>query len=124
MEKKFIFIAEDDKAYGKVYKSKLENEGYEVEVVEQGDRVVPELKKRKPDLVILDLLMPEKNGFEVLEEIRQDASLRDLKVVVASNLSQEIDQEKVKKLGVVDYFIKSDISIFELTEKIKGLLTK
>src|SRR5476649_2440288 len=105
MNKKFILIAEDDKAYVSVYKAKLERDGYEVAVVEQGDLVVPELKKRKPDLLILDLMLPQKTGFEILEELRGISSLKDLKVVVSSNLSQEIDKDKVKKLGVTDYFI-------------------
>ena len=122
INKKFILIAEDDKAYVNVYKAKLESDGYDVTVVEQGDLVIPELKKRKPDLLILDLMLPQKTGFEILEELRGISTLKNLKVVVASNLSQEIDKEKVKKFGVIDYFIKSDISIFELMDKIKKLL--
>lgn len=122
MANKFIFIAEDDMAYGNVYKTKLEKEGYDVEIVNDGNNVIPELKKRKPDLMILDLMMPHKTGFEILEEIREDPDLKHTKVVVASNLSQDIDREKVEKIGAIDYFIKSDISIFELVEKIKRLI--
>lgn len=122
MKKKFILIAEDDKAYGSVYRAKLQGEGYDVTVVDQGDLVIPELMKRKPDLLILDLMLPLKTGFEVLAELRLIPALKNIKVIVASNLSQEIDKEKVKKLGVIDYFIKSDISIFELTDKIKKIL--
>lgn len=122
MDKKFIFIVEDDKAYVNVYKTKLESEGYDVVVVEQGDLVIPELRKRKPDLVILDLLLPQKNGFEILEELRADSQLKDIKIIIASNLSQEVDKERVKKFNVLDYFVKSDISIFELLSKIKEIL--
>lgn len=122
MNKKFIFIAEDDKAYVSVYKAKLENEGYEVMIVERGDLVIPELHKRIPDLLILDLVLPQKTGFAILKELRADAELKDIKVLVASNLSQEADKAKIKKLGVLDYFIKSDISIFELVDKIKKAL--
>lgn len=122
MNKKFIFIVEDDKAYVSVYKTKLESEGYEVVIVERGDLVISELRKRKPDLVILDLVLPQKTGFAILKEIRSDSGLKDIRVIVASNLSQEGDREKIKKLGALDYLIKSEISIFELIEKIKKAL--
>lgn len=124
MNKKFIFIAEDDKAYVNVYKTKLASEGYEVAIVEQGDLVIPELRKRKPDLLILDLILPQKTGFAILKELRADDALKDIKVIVASNLSQEGDKEKVKRFGVIDYLIKSDISIFELIEKVKKALAE
>jgi DNA-binding response OmpR family regulator len=123
MDKKFIFVAEDDKAYGGVYKFKLQNEGYDVFVEENGGLVLPGLKKRKPDLLILDLMLPEKTGFEILEEVRADKDLKDIKIIIASNLGQEIDKEKVKKFGILDYFIKSDISVFELVERIKKVLS-
>lgn len=122
MDKKFILIVEDDKAYVSVYKAKLESEGYEVAIVERGDFVISELRKRRPDLVILDLVLPQKTGFAILKEIRSDSELKDIRVIVASNLSQEGDREKIKKLGVLDYLIKSEISIFELIEKIKKAL--
>ena len=122
MNKKFILVVEDDKAYINVYKTKLESEGYEVAIVERGDLVIPELRKRRPDLVILDLVLPQKTGFAILKDIRTDDGLKDLKVIVASNLSQEGDKEKIKKFGVLDYLIKSEISIFELIEKIKKAL--
>lgn len=120
--RKFILIAEDDKAYGNVYKAKLTSEGYDIVLVDSGDAVIPELRRRRPDLLLLDLVMPEKNGFEVLEEMRADPALCDIRVLVASNLSQDIDQEKAKKFGVADYFVKSDISITEMVEKIKKVL--
>ncbi|MDQ3076045.1 MAG: response regulator [bacterium] len=116
--KKYILIAEDDQAYGKVYHAKLVSAGYEVVVIANGGLVIPEILKRTPDLLVLDLMMPDKSGFQVLEEIRANADLLDLKVIVASNLSQEMDIEKVRKFKVVDYFIKSDISLGEMVDKI------
>jgi DNA-binding response OmpR family regulator len=118
--KPFIVIAEDDKAYGKVYVNKLTSEGYEVTLVNNGADVVPTLLQRKPALLLLDLIMPKKDGFAVLEEIRSIAGLQDLRVIVASNLSQDIDKEKVAKYNVYDYFVKSDISISELLAKVKS----
>ena len=122
MDKKRIFVAEDDKGYGKIYKVRLEREGFEVSVIDQGDQVVSEVVKQHPDLLILDLMLPKKSGFEILEELRSKKETKDLKVIIASNLSQEIDKEKVEKLGVLDYFIKSDISIADLMAKVKGFV--
>lgn len=119
---KNILVAEDDKAYGNTYKTKLQSEGYNVKIVQQGDLVLPELKKNKPDLLILDLIMPGKNGFDILEELRADEYLKDLKVIVASNLSQDEDIEKVKKIGVLDFLVKSDVSISEFVTKVKRIL--
>jgi len=90
--------------------------------LERGDLVMPELRKRTPDLLILDLVLPQKTGFAILKELRADSKFKDIKVLVASNLSQEADKAKVKKFGVLDYFIKSDISIFELMDKVKKAL--
>ncbi|TSC99270.1 MAG: hypothetical protein Greene07144_1142 [Parcubacteria group bacterium Greene0714_4] len=120
--KKYILIAEDDSAYGNVYQSKLENEGYEVKVTNSGDAVLAEIHSRKPDLLILDLMMLDKDGFEVLEELQNQNLLNDIKVIVASNLSQDADRQKVKKFNILDYFVKSDISVTEMVEKIKTAL--
>lgn len=118
--KPYIVIAEDDKAYGKVYVNKLTSEGFDVMLVNNGADVVPTLLQRKPSLLLLDLIMPKKDGFGVLEEIRSTPSLQDLRVIVASNLSQDIDKEKVAKYSVYDYFVKADISIGELVRKVKN----
>lgn len=122
INKKFILIAEDDPAYGSVYKAKLEKEGYEVTLVPRGDEVLAVLKERKPDLMILDLLMPGRNGFEILSDMQSDPNLKDIKCIVASNLSQDVDHEKALKNGAIDFFVKSDISIIDMVDKIKSHL--
>lgn len=120
MKKKLIYVAEDDLAYSRVYKSKLESEGYEVVVITDGEEIMKELRKKQPDLLVLDLIMPGKNGFEILKEIRTDKKLKDLKVVVASNLSQETDQERARKFGISSFFVKADVSVSEMVVKIKN----
>lgn len=120
--KPYIVIAEDDKAYGRVYLNKLTAEGYEVTLVNNGAKVIPTLLARKPQLLVLDLIMPGLDGFGVLEKIRSTPELQDLRVVVASNLSQDIDKDKVVKYQVFDYFVKSDVSILEVAEHIKRAL--
>jgi len=120
--KPYIVIAEDDKAYGRVYLNKLVAEGFDVTLVDRGDQVVPTLLKRKPQLLVLDLIMPGLDGFGVLEQLRATPELKDLRVLVASNLSQDIDKVKVAKYQVYDYFVKSDVSIGELIERIRSAL--
>lgn len=120
--KPYIVVAEDDKAYGRVYLNKLTAEGFDVTLVDNGAQVIPALLKRKPQLLLLDLIMPGMDGFSVLEKIRSIPELQDLRVLVASNLSQEIDRAKVAKYKVYGYFIKSDSSISEVIDTIRKAL--
>lgn len=120
--KPFIVIAEDDKAYGRVYLNKFTAEGFDVTLITNGSEVVPTLLKRRPQLLLLDLIMPGKDGFGVLEELRNTPELKDLRVIVASNLSQDIDKAKVSQYKVYDYFVKSDVSITEVIERVRSAL--
>lgn len=121
-EKKYILVVEDDMAYASVYKRKLEAEGFDVLVVNDGEAALQAVKQRKPDLIILDLLMPKKDGFTVLVELKNSADTRNVPVLVATNLSQEVDVDKAMKAGAADYFVKSNISISEVIEKIRKYL--
>jgi DNA-binding response OmpR family regulator len=122
MNKKLILIAEDEVAYGKILKNTLEKEGYDVAVAVNGDEVLKLARARKPVLVILDLIMPMKNGFEVLAEMKKDEKLKGINVIALSNLGQEEDVEKAKKLGADDYIIKSDETFYNVIQKIKKQL--
>lgn len=116
---KFILIAEDDHFYGNIYKVKLTKEGYDVLVVGNGEWVIPAAEKRRPDLILLDLVMPSKDGFETLKEIKSHKALSNVTVVVFSNLGQEVDINKAKSLGATDYFVKTNVSLQEVIDKIK-----
>lgn len=118
-EKKYILVAEDDKFYGNIYKTKLTKEGYDVLVAANGVEAMKAMHEKKPDILILDLIMPLKDGFEVLKEVRSDPKLKDLKVLALSNLGQEEDKKRVTELGVLEYLIKTNLSIQEVTAKIK-----
>jgi DNA-binding response OmpR family regulator len=120
--KKYILVAEDDKFYSNIYKTKLTKEGFEVVVAANGEEALHHLRERKPDILILDLIMPIKDGFEVLHEIRTDSKLKDLKVIALSNLGQEEDKKRVNELGVLEYLVKTNLSIQEVTAKIKNYL--
>lgn len=121
-EKKYIVIAEDTGAYANVYKNKLEEAGFTVAVVSEGDKVIPSLKKRAPDLLVLDMIMPNMTGFEILDAMRSDDALKNIRVVVASNLSQDIDKNKANEYGIIDYFVKSDISVADLVANVKNIV--
>lgn len=120
--KPLIIIAEDDPVYISVFKNKLSKEGYIVKIASDGQKLMNLLKTTRPDLLLLDLIMPIMDGFEVLQNMKADAKLKNIKVIVTSNLGQKEDKEKAAKLGAVDYFVKSDISIYEMVAKINKWL--
>ena len=117
--KKFILVVEDDSFYGNVLKTKLTKEGYEVVLATDGEQAIKQVKGKKPDLMLLDLIMPVKDGFTTLSELKSDSDLKNIKVIVLSNLGQEEDITKAKTLGADDYLIKTNISIQEMMDKVK-----
>jgi len=114
-----ILVAEDDEVYGKVYLNKLTKEGYQVILVKDGKEAVEMTKKEKPNLILLDIIMPTMDGFEALKIIKSDPETKNIKVLVMSNLGQESDMARAKELGAEEYFVKASISISELIEKLK-----
>lgn len=121
-ENKFVLVVEDDPFYANIYKTKLKKEGIDAEVVINGDAAMLVAKKRKPALILTDLIMPGKDGFATLKEVKADPELKDVKVIVLSNLSQEEDIRRVKELGAAEYLIKANVSIQEVIDKIKSNL--
>lgn len=121
-EKKYIIVAEDDKFYANIYNTQLTQKGYEVKVVGDGSQLLTAARERKPDLILLDLIMPGKDGMTTLEEISKDEELKHIKVIVLSNLSQKEDINKVLEFGAIDHVIKSEISLDEMIEKVVDAL--
>jgi len=119
---KFVIIVEDDKFYGNIYKTKLAKAKFEAVVAGNGEEAIEMARKRKPDLILLDLVMPIKDGFQTLKELKADSNLKDVKVVVLSNLSQQEDVKKAKELGASDYLVKTNMSIKEVMDKIQKYL--
>lgn len=120
---KKVLVAEDDRILANTYKLKLTLEEFDVKIASNGQAVLDILATFTPDIIILDLVMPKKDGFTVLEEIKKDPKLKSIPVIVASNLGQHEDLERAKALGAVDYLIKSDMSMSGLVEKIRAHLT-
>ncbi|OGF26837.1 hypothetical protein A2303_01805 [Candidatus Falkowbacteria bacterium RIFOXYB2_FULL_47_14] len=114
-----IILAEDDKFISRAYKDGLERAGFIVIPVMDGVTALEKIKQEKPDMVLLDLIMPVKNGFEVLKDIKADDAIKNIPIIILSNLGQDSDIEKGRELGAVDYLIKSNFSMNEVIEKIK-----
>jgi CheY-like chemotaxis protein len=116
-----ILIAEDEVPLAQAMNTILQQAGYTTTVVSNGNQVLDILQKQTFDLIILDILMPQKNGLEVLEEIvRRNI---DIPVVIASNLSREDEITEAKRLGAVEYFIKSETalhSLIEIVERVRA----
>lgn len=121
-KKKLILVAEDDVFYANIYKAKLTAEGFDVVIAQNGDEAIKFIANIKPDILLLDLIMPEMDGFQTLEALRANEKTKDLKVIVLSNLGQEEDIKRAKTYGVLDYIVKSDISIGDLVKVIKDSL--
>lgn len=119
---KKILIVEDDKFLLKFYANRLKKEGFETILVESGEGALEQLKKVKPNLILLDLILPQKDGFEVLQEIKKDPRTKDIPVLVLSNLGQVSDQEKAKELGAEDYLVKANLDIKDIIDKINQFL--
>lgn len=117
---KKILIAEDDKPIAKALELKLKNSGFDVVTVVNGEDAMTEVEKGGFDLILLDLMMPKKDGFAFLEE----AKTKKIKVpvIILSNLSQEGDMEKTRSLGAAGYFVKSNTPLIEIVANIKKML--
>ncbi|WP_456327755.1 response regulator [Archaeoglobus sp.] len=124
--KKTILLVEDDPFLSSLLQLKLQKENFKVIRAADGDEAINLLTKQglKPDLMLLDLILPKKNGFEVLETIRQDPSVEKLPVIIISNLGQPSDIERGKSLGVIDYFVKARLSIDDLVKKVEAEVKK
>ena len=121
MDKK-VLIVEDDKFLRELMAQKVSKEGYRVVEAVDGEDGVKKAKEEKPDLILLDLILPGIDGFEVLSAIKEDASLVQAPVIILSNLGQKDDVEKGLKLGAIDYLIKAHFTPGEIIEKIKKAL--
>lgn len=119
-----ILVVEDDRFLTSAYRAKLSKSGYDVQMAGDGEEAMEVLKQFVPDIILLDLVMPRKDGFATLAEIRQQTALQQIPVIVASNLGQKEDIDKAMQLGANDFIIKSDLSMDDLVVKIESLLAK
>lgn len=114
---KKILIIEDDEFLIDTYSVRLKQENFDVASVRDGEAAFEKAKKFMPNLIILDLILPKKDGFKVLEELKGNAKTREIPILIASNLDQEESIQRGLRMGAANYFVKSNISINELTDK-------
>ena len=119
---KKILIVEDDKFLRELIATKLEKEEYQILEAIDGEKGLETVKKEKPDLILLDLILPGLDGFGVLAAVKEDPVLSQIPVIILSNLGQKEDIEKALKLGAADYLIKAHHTPGEIIAKIKGIL--
>lgn len=119
-----ILIVEDEQVLAKVLKEKFDKAGFETKVSGDGDAAVVDAKNFLPEIIILDLVLPKKSGFEVLKEIKAGPETKTIPVIVVSNLGEDSDIKKALSLGAKDYFVKSQHPINEIIEKVKSAITE
>lgn len=119
---KTILIIEDDKFLRELIVQKLLKEEYDISEAIDGEEGLKKVKEEKPDLVLLDLILPGIDGFEVLSQMKRDDTLSQIPVIILSNLGQKEDVERGLNLGAVDYLIKAHFTPGEIIEKVKNAL--
>ena len=117
-----VLIVEDEEFLVRALKDNLESEGHTVSVAMDGEAVFEQLKKKKPSLILLDLLLPKKNGFDVLSELKANPEWQLIPVIVLSNLGEDSEIKRALDLGANDYFVKSQHPIQEVMEKVTEYL--
>jgi len=116
---KKILIIEDEPILREMYSKKLSEEGFQVLLADQAEKGLDLAKSEKPDLVLLDILLPKENGIYFLEELRSNLITKDIKVLAFSNLEDDTIQQKAQALKVVDYLIKTHFTPEEVVKEIK-----
>jgi DNA-binding response OmpR family regulator len=119
---KKLLVADDEQFITSAYSDGLQRAGFTVVIAHNGEEAYQMVVSEKPDLVLLDLIMPKMNGFEVLKKVKSDPALQSTRIAILSNLSQEADESEVRKLGAIDFIVKSDISLQELIVRINQIL--
>ena len=117
-----VLIVEDEDFLVRVLKDNFKAEGYLVETASNGEEAVEILKESKPDVIMLDILMPKKDGFYLIEEVRKNHEFRNIPLIVLSNLGEDAPIRRALEMGADDYFVKSQYPIQEVVEKVKDYL--
>ena len=116
---KKILLVEDEELMVDLLRRKLSQEGYEVLIARNGEEGFKIIQEQSPDLILLDIIMPQMGGFEVMEKMVKDKSLRKIPVIVISNSGQPVEIDKAQKLGAKDWLVKTEFDPKEVVEKVK-----
>jgi CheY-like chemotaxis protein len=121
---KTLLLVEDDPFLSSLLKTRLMNEGFTVLYAADGEEALKILRDKKPDLMLTDLILPKKSGFEVMEAIQTDPQLNHVPIIIISNLGQDADIQRGKELGAIAYFVKAKTSIDNLVQQTKKYITE
>ncbi|MFA5086993.1 MAG: response regulator [Candidatus Paceibacterota bacterium] len=116
-----VLLIEDDKLLRDLLAKKLINNGYVVETAADGEDGMKAMRLNTPNLVLLDIIMPRKSGFEVMKEMRADEMLKDIPIIIVSNSGQPVELDKAKEMGVIDWIIKTEFNPQEVLQKVKKI---
>ncbi len=119
-----ILMVDDDKMLIDMYKERLELAGYKVEISRDGEEGLAKIHQVKPDIVLLDIMMPKVNGYEALAAIKSDPATKDIPVIILSALMRDINKTKAVEAGADDYIIKSEAMPVDVIKKVEAVLTK
>jgi len=117
-----ILIIEDEETLRFFLSRKFKGEGFDIEEAVDGEEGIKKAKESKPDLILLDLLLPGIDGFEVLSILKKDSRLESIPVIIISNFSQEEAVKRGLKLGAIDFLVKANLSLNEIAERVKKVL--
>jgi DNA-binding response OmpR family regulator len=119
-----IIVADDDRMFRKVAETTLRRQGYDVATASDGEEALQLIRSERPDIIVLDLIMPKLQGFDVLTILKQDTLTSAIPVIVLSSLTQEQDKQEALDLGAVAYFNKTTFSMSELVKQVENTLTQ
>ena len=121
MSKK-VLIVEDDKMIATMYETKLKQDDIDVIIADNGSQGLDLAVREKPDLVLLDVILPQMDGFTVLQELRLNPNTKETPIIMLTNLGTSEDQEKGKQMGATDYWVKAQMTPAQVSEKVNELL--
>lgn len=121
---KKILIIEDDHTLGEILLNKLSSEGYTAYWEQNGNTGLKKMREAMPDLVLLDIVMPEKDGYEVLEEVGKDKALKNIPIIIISNSGEPLELKRILELGAKDYIVKADFSPNEVLDKVRKYINR
>lgn len=116
---KKILLVEDDDSLATVYQTRLQAEGFDTRRVPNGEEALSNTLEYKPDLILLDVMMPKVSGFDVLDILRNTPETAQVKIIMLTALSQDSDKQRAQELGVDDYLVKSQVVIADVVDRIK-----
>ena len=120
--KKKVLVIEDDRVLIEALRTEFEDPCFTLSVFTEGEGAYEEVVKIKPDIIILDLVLPGVHGFDILKRIKEDEAVKKIPVIIATNLGEVSDKEKALKMGAIDFYVKAEVDLRELSKRICKIL--